>query len=113
MKTTLEKKFPSILCSVIISDTVPEKLPEHGIIFATHGNAKQEKLLHEIVQKHPHCGLRMGVGGSIDLLTGFRQPAPDFFKRFGGEWLYRLYKNPSRHWKRMKKVITYLLRQLA
>jgi exopolysaccharide biosynthesis WecB/TagA/CpsF family protein len=51
----------------------------------------------------------MGVGGSVDLLTGFRQPAPAFFQRFGGEWLYRLYKNPSRHWKRMKKVMSFLV----
>jgi N-acetylglucosaminyldiphosphoundecaprenol N-acetyl-beta-D-mannosaminyltransferase len=64
--------------------------------------------LNEIVQKYPQCGLCIGVGGSIDLMTGFRQPAPEFFQRFGGEWLYRLYKNPSRHWKRMKKVMILL-----
>ena len=106
---TLESKYPWIICSVIISDTVPEKLPEHGIIFATHGNGKQEKLLSQIVQKYPYCGLCIGVGGSIDLLTGFRQPAPAFFQRLGGEWFYRLMKNPRKHTKRMKKVILFLL----
>ena len=109
IQSTLEAQYPWIICSVIISNTTPEKLPEHGIIFATHGNGKQEKLLSEIVKKYPQCGLCMGIGGSIDLITGFRQPAPTFFQRFGGEWLYRLYKNPSRHWKRMKKVLAFLL----
>ena len=109
IQSTLEAQYPRIICSVIISNTTPEKLPEHGIIFATHGNGKQEKLLSEIVKKYPQCGLCMGIGGSIDLITGFRQPAPTFFQRFGGEWLYRLYKNPSRHWKRMKKVLAFLL----
>ena len=92
---------------------MPEKLPEHGIIFATHGNGKQEKLLHEIVKQYPQCGLCTGVGGSIDLITGFRQPAPAYSQRFGGEWLYGLYKNPSRHWKRMKKVMNFLLEQIT
>lgn len=108
IQSTLEAKYPWIICSVVISDTTPEKLPEHGIIFATHGNGKQEKLLSEVVKRYPQCGLCIGVGGSIDLITGFRQPAPAFFQRFGGEWLYRLYKNPSRHWKRMKKVMGFL-----
>lgn len=100
--------FPDIQLNIIISDTVPNDLPHHGIVFATHGNGKQEKLLAQIREKFPHCGLLLGVGGSIDIITGFRNPAPLFFQRFGGEWLYRLYKNPSRHIKRMKKVLSFL-----
>ena len=117
MKETLERKFPWLECQIIVSDTCPatvnnqQSTIKNGIIFATHGNGKQEKLLSEVTEKYPQCGLCMGVGGSIDLITGFRQPAPAFFQRFGGEWLYRLYKNPSRHWKRMKKVINFLLSQ--
>ncbi|MBP7806849.1 WecB/TagA/CpsF family glycosyltransferase, partial [Candidatus Gracilibacteria bacterium] len=120
MKKSLEEKFPGLVCQVIISDSISEiskspnlQIPDHGIIFATHGNGKQEKLLSEVVKKYPQCGLCMGIGGSIDLITGFRQPAPAFFQRFGGEWLYRLYKNPSRHWKRMKKVMSFLLGQIT
>lgn len=91
-----------------MSDTVPKNIVHHGIIFATHGNGKQEKLLYKILQKNTQCGLLLGVGGSIDLLTGFRTPAPRFFQRFGGEWLYRLIKNPRKHIKRMRKVIFFL-----
>jgi len=91
-----------------VSDTVPKNIVHHGIIFATHGNGKQEKLLYKILQKNTQCGLLLGVGGSIDLLTGFRTPAPRFFQRFGGEWLYRLIKNPRKHIKRMRKVIFFL-----
>ncbi len=112
MKVTLEEKFPWLDCQIIISNVCPETI-NNGIIFATHGNGRQEKLLAETIKRHPNCGLCIGVGGSIDLLTWFRQPAPELLKRFGGEWLYRLYKNPSRHWKRMKKVIVYLLQQFA
>lgn len=117
IQSTLEAQYPWIILQVIIANTLSELMNwktdelKNWIIFATHGNGKQEKLLNEIVQKYPQCGLCMGVGGSIDLITGFRQPAPVFFQRFGGEWLYRLYKNPSRHWKRMKKVMGFLLEQ--
>jgi len=83
MKRSLEQKYPGITCEVKISNTIPEKLPEHGIIFATHGGGKQEKLLAEVVKKFPACGLALGVGGSIDLITGFRTPAPRLFQRFG------------------------------
>lgn len=113
IQSTLESKYPWIICSVVISNTVPEKLPEHGIVFATHWNGRQEKLLAETIKKYPDCWLSIGIGGSIDLITGFRQPAPVFFQRFGGEWLYRLLKNPKRHSQRMKKVIAYLLQQLV
>ncbi|MBP6920923.1 WecB/TagA/CpsF family glycosyltransferase [Candidatus Gracilibacteria bacterium] len=108
MENALQEQFPGIHLNVIISNTVPTDMPHHGIIFATHGNGKQEKLLAEILQKFPHCGLMVGVGGSIDLITGFRSSAPQFFQRFGGEWLYRLYKNPRKHIARMSKVLSFL-----
>jgi exopolysaccharide biosynthesis WecB/TagA/CpsF family protein len=108
MRQILEEKFSDIHFNIVVSNTAPHDLPHHGIVFATHGNGKQEKLLAKIRAKFPDSGILMGVGGSIDMITGFRSPAPVFFQRFGGEWLYRLYKNPSRHLKRMKRVLAFL-----
>lgn len=108
MKAILQEKYPAIALTLVISNTVPENLPENGIVFATHGNGRQEKILSEVKKIYPSCGLAIGVGGSIDLITGFRSPAPWLFARFGGEWLYRLMKNPKRHMRRMKKVIWFL-----
>lgn len=76
MKAILQQKYPAIPLTLVISNTVPESLPENGIVLATHGNGVQEKLLSEAVKKYPSCGLAIGVGGSIDLITGFRSPAP-------------------------------------
>lgn len=112
METSILRKYPDISLNIIISDSVPDDLPHHGIILATHGSGKQEKLLAEILHEFPHCGVALGVWGSIDLITGFRAPAPVFFQRFGGEWLYRLYKNPKRHLVRMKKVVSFLLNKM-
>ncbi len=49
-----------------------------------------------------------GLGGSMDVLAGNVQRAPEFFQKYGLEWLYRLCKEPKR-WKRMIKLPLYLL----
>jgi UDP-N-acetyl-D-mannosaminuronic acid transferase (WecB/TagA/CpsF family) len=35
-------------------------------------------------------------------------PVPWFFSRWWGEWLYRLYKNPKKHSKRIWRVLKFL-----
>ncbi len=77
------EKFPGLNVTVLVTDETPSNILHHGIVFATHGGGKQEKLLSKILEKNTQCGLLLGVGGSIDLLTGFRAPAPRFFQRFG------------------------------
>ena len=113
MQAILQEKYPAIPLTIVIRNAPPENLPENGIVFATHGNGIQEKLLSETVKKYPSCGLAIGVGGSIDLITGFRSPAPELFQKLGFEWLYRLLKNPRRHLKRMRKVIGFLESRLS
>ena len=49
-----------------------------------------------------------GLGGSMDVLAGNVQRAPEFFQKYGLEWLYRLCKEPQR-WSRMIKLPLYLL----
>ncbi|MBQ0831294.1 WecB/TagA/CpsF family glycosyltransferase [Marinobacter sp.] len=42
----------------------------------------------------------MGVGGSFDVLSGHVKRAPIFVQKVGMEWLYRIYQEPKRLWKR-------------
>ena len=42
----------------------------------------------------------MGVGGSIDVLAGHVQRAPEAWQRSGFEWLYRTLQEPRRMWRR-------------
>ena len=44
--------------------------------------------------------LMVGVGAAFDLLSGNLEEAPDWTKRAGLQWLYRLYKEPRRLWRR-------------
>jgi N-acetylglucosaminyldiphosphoundecaprenol N-acetyl-beta-D-mannosaminyltransferase len=44
--------------------------------------------------------LMVGVGAAFDLLSGNLAEAPDWMKKAGLQWLYRLYKEPKRLWRR-------------
>jgi N-acetylglucosaminyldiphosphoundecaprenol N-acetyl-beta-D-mannosaminyltransferase len=45
----------------------------------------------------------MGVGGTFDFIAGVVPRAPRWMRRVALEWLYRLYKQPSR-WRRMLRL---------
>jgi N-acetylglucosaminyldiphosphoundecaprenol N-acetyl-beta-D-mannosaminyltransferase len=42
----------------------------------------------------------MGVGGSFDIMAGRSRRAPKWIQNSGLEWLYRIYQEPRRMWKR-------------
>lgn len=42
------------------------------------------------------AGVRMGVGGTFDVLSGKQKRAPRFFQQHNLEWLYRLIREPVR-----------------
>jgi N-acetylglucosaminyldiphosphoundecaprenol N-acetyl-beta-D-mannosaminyltransferase len=42
----------------------------------------------------------MGVGGSFDVVAGKIKRAPLFLQKMGLEWLYRIWQEPNRMWKR-------------
>lgn len=42
----------------------------------------------------------MGVGGSFDVYAGAISRAPNWMRRVGLEWLYRVYQEPRRMWRR-------------
>lgn len=65
------------------------------MLFAALGAPKQEKWLAEYrAQLKPQ--VLMGVGGSFDVLAGKMERAPLWMQKASLEWLFRLYKQPSR-----------------
>lgn len=42
----------------------------------------------------------MGVGGSVDVFSGFVTRAPEWMQKAGFEWVYRIIQEPRRMWKR-------------
>jgi N-acetylglucosaminyldiphosphoundecaprenol N-acetyl-beta-D-mannosaminyltransferase len=47
-----------------------------------------------------HVPVCHGVGGSFDVLAGKVRRAPRAWQRMGLEWLYRVWQEPGRLWKR-------------
>jgi len=49
----------------------------------------------------PHIpGVLIGVGAAFDFFSGSVKRAPLWMQEIGLEWVFRLYKEPSRLWKR-------------
>jgi len=66
-----------------------------AMLFAALGAPKQEKWLCKYSDLLKPC-LRMGIGGSFDVLAGKVQRAPKWMQDAKLEWFYRLVKQPSR-----------------
>jgi N-acetylglucosaminyldiphosphoundecaprenol N-acetyl-beta-D-mannosaminyltransferase len=63
------------------------------------GAPKQEKWIceHKAALGVPVC---IGVGGSFEMAAGMARRAPQWMRRSGLEWSYRLMQDPARLWRR-------------
>jgi N-acetylglucosaminyldiphosphoundecaprenol N-acetyl-beta-D-mannosaminyltransferase len=80
------------------------------LLFVALGSPKQEIWIKENM-KHLNVKVFQGVGGSFDVFSGRTKRAPEFYRRFGLEWLYRLMKEPKRI-KRQMNLPKFLIRVL-
>ena len=83
--------------------TTQIELQHATVVFVALGAPSQEKWIYDNKHKLSRCRLIIGIGGSFDFIAGTQQRAPQFFRKSGLEWLYRLYKEPSR-WRRMLRL---------
>ena len=77
------------------------------VLFVALGAPKQEYWIveHNPVLKIP---VAMGIGGSMDVLSGNVKRAPLWMQKMSLEWLYRLIIQPSR-WRRMLALPKFML----
>ncbi len=77
-----------------------EKINASGaqLVWVGLGAPKQEKWMWE--QRDRVQGMMVGVGAAFDLLAESIPEAPLGMQRLGLEWLYRLYREPRRLWRR-------------
>ena len=78
------------------------------LLFVALGSPAQERFLLEWGER-TGAKVRMGVGGSFDVLAGRVPRAPAIMRRMGLEWLYRLYREPWR-FRRMLVLPVFLMR---
>jgi N-acetylglucosaminyldiphosphoundecaprenol N-acetyl-beta-D-mannosaminyltransferase len=87
--------------------TAEIKAASPDIIFVALGFPKQEQWIAKNLGQFSK-GLFMGVGGSIDVLSGEVLRAPRIWQKMNLEWFYRLISQPSR-WRRMLAIPRFLM----
>lgn len=70
------------------------------VLFVAYGAPRQDKWIFRNREKFETVRLAVGVGGSLDFVTGKARRAPRWIQRMGLEWLHRLMLEPWR-WRRM------------
>ncbi len=90
-------------------DAIIEKINTNAadILFVAYGAPEQDKW---IARNLPRLQIKMamGVGGSFDFIAGIIPRAPLWMRRYGIEWLYRLYLQPWRI-RRMLRLPRFVL----
>lgn len=79
-----------------------------SILLVALGAPRQEKWIHKNLNalKPKVC---MGVGGTLDVFAGRTKLAPEWLRKCGLEWLYRLCKEPWRY-KRMLSLPVFIFK---
>ena len=80
------------------------------ILFVGLGFPKQEMWINDHIEKL-NIKIAIGNGGTMDILSGNMQRAPEIYQKLGLEWFYRLIKEPSRIKRQilLPKFILYVL----
>lgn len=82
------------------------KKAQPDIVFAGLGAGRQEKWLKKYLSIL-NVPVAVGVGGSMDVISGYKKRAPIIIQKLYIEWLYRLITEPWR-WKRQLALPKFL-----
>lgn len=83
-----------------VKDDIIKKKPD--LVICALGVPKQELFLYDLMEEL-NKGVLIGVGGSLDVLSGSLKRAPKVFRKLKLEWLYRIVRQP----KRLKRFFKY------
>lgn len=82
--------------------------------FVALGCPKQEKWMHEHLNKINSC--MIGLGAAFEVYAGLSKRAPNWMQKHSLEWFFRLIHNPARLWRRYlhhnPRFIWYLCLQI-
>ena len=91
--------------AVDLSEQKIEKLAKNlkesdiSLLLLALGVPKQDKIAKIFRQRLPNLVI-IGIGGTFDILSSSGGRAPFWMQNSGLEWLYRLYAEPTRLWRR-------------
>jgi N-acetylglucosaminyldiphosphoundecaprenol N-acetyl-beta-D-mannosaminyltransferase len=92
------------------NDTIVQRINDSAadLLFVAYGAPKQDKWIARNHQALTTVRVAIGVGGSLDFITGRAVRAPRWMQNLGMEWLHRLYHEPWR-WRRMLALPKFTL----
>ncbi len=114
---TLKKRYPTLIIAgaeagITPDSTDPEPVIKRinrakpDILYVAFGAPKQE-LFIDTYKKRLGVPIMLGVGGSFDFIAGRVTRAPQWLRRVGFEWLWRLVQEPWRLKRIVKAVIIF------
>lgn len=119
-KENAEKMYPGLVVSGVHDGyfkkedeaDIINQINESGakILLVCLGAPKQEKWIYEN-RKMLNVRLCLGVGGTLDVLSGQAKRAPEIFIKLNLEWFYRIVSNPSR-WGRFFALPKFIIKIL-
>jgi N-acetylglucosaminyldiphosphoundecaprenol N-acetyl-beta-D-mannosaminyltransferase len=102
---SVKKLYPQSIVRVIKVSDIKEQSPRADIIFVALGAPQQEKWIWEHREKLLGTKIAVGVGGTFDFISGKISRAPHWMRSIGLEWLWRLYKEPRRRFRRIIRAV--------
>lgn len=117
MLKVIGEKYPNLLIAGAIHGYVPDKdaafeeivQAKPDIVLVALGIPAQEKLIYKHYGRFEK-GIFVGVGGSLDVLSGSKERAPSFFIKHNLEWLYRIVREPKRIKRFYNSHVKFILR---
>ncbi len=119
----LKSKFPNLKISGYSPPFHPYPFPEEeekkirriikrekpGYLVVAFGPPKQEFWIDDNKEFLKELGVKLaiGVGGTLDMVSGKEMRAPRIVQKMGFEWLWRTFQNPARV-KRLGRVFSTL-----
>lgn len=82
------------------------------VIWIGLGSKKQLIMADELSKRLPDR-IYVAVGAAFDFLSGNKKQAPKWLRQMGGEWLFRLFSEPKRLFKRYLKIIWFLVENIG
>jgi N-acetylglucosaminyldiphosphoundecaprenol N-acetyl-beta-D-mannosaminyltransferase len=99
---TLKTSYPKLFIQVV-SSSYRLSASSYQLIFCTYGAPEQELFLDTLETP----GIKVGIGGALDYLTGKQSRAPRVLQSTGLEWLWRLVHQPKRLGRIIRAVVIF------
>ncbi len=94
-------------CDLELTQMINQKQPDVLVVAFDH--IEQNKWIARNLKNLPTVKLAIGVGGSLDFISGNIQRAPIILRKIGLEWLFRLIRQPRRLKRIFNATIVFII----